>query len=462
MELNSIAWWIAISLIGLWFVIAVYVVIRAWININKVNFYILDSIPAVFSTLGVFGTFLGIAAGLERFNVDDIEASIPTLLDGMKTAFWSSIIGIFLGLIFAKFIAAIKHKWDKAGVITSEEVQKLSDLITAIKESNEENKRQFAELRAAISSDKDDSLSTHFVKLRQQTRENGDAMLKALGGDGETSLLTQMQRMREEQRAIGTETGGRVDQIRETVMSSQELIARKFDEFTSLMEKSNTEALVKAIENVIGGFNDKLTELIDRLVRENFEELNRSVKSLNDWQRENKEQVATLIAQFKDVSERLQVSAETIGSIATSTDKLVNNDSALVQLVNELEQVLISETNLRESMVQLNASTADMKETSATLHEWVEKETTFAEAVERLIESLKEIEELRTNADGFWTDVKEHMSEGVGVIKDGSEQLMEQVEELEGEFRERMNQSFISLDKVLQAMVIAYQDRAKR
>ncbi|MBK7113716.1 MAG: hypothetical protein IPH60_14880 [Flavobacteriales bacterium] len=94
--------------------------------------------------------------------------------------------------------------------------------------------------------------------------------------------------MREEQRAIGTETGGRVDQIRETVMSSQELIARKFDEFTSLMEKSNTEALVKAIENVIGGFNDKLTELIDRLVRENFEELNRSVKSLNDWQRENR------------------------------------------------------------------------------------------------------------------------------------------------------------------------------
>ncbi|MBK7113717.1 MAG: hypothetical protein IPH60_14885 [Flavobacteriales bacterium] len=89
--------------------------------------------------------------------------------------------------------------------------------------------------------------------------------------------------------------------------------------------------------------------------------------------------------------------------------------------MNELEQVSISETNLRESMVQLNASTADMKETSATLHEWVEKETTFAEAVERLIESLKEIEELRTNADGFWTDVKEHMSEGGG-HQDGSEQ----------------------------------------
>lgn len=462
MDLNHIVSWAAYSLIALWLLISVFVVIRAWININSVNFYILDSIPAVFSTLGVFGTFLGIAAGLEKFDVDDIESSIPTLLDGLKTAFWTSIIGIFLGLLFAKFIAAVKHKWDKAGVITSEEVQKLSDLIAAIRESNDENKRQFAELRAAISSNNDDSLSTHFVKLRQQTRESGDAMLKALGGDGETSLLTQIQRMREEQLTVGKETGGRVDQIRETVKTSQELITRKFDEFTSLMEKSNTEALVKAIENVIGGFNDKLTELIDRLVKENFEELNKSVKSLNDWQRENKEQVAALITQFKDVSERLKVSAQTVGSIAASTDKLVNNDSTLVQLVKELEDVLIKETNLRESMVRLNTSTDEMKETSATLKDWVAKEATFAGAVEKLIASLKEIEELRTNAKGFWTDLKKQMNDGVDVIREGNEKLMDDVERMESSFRERMNQSFISLDKVLQAMVIAYQDRANR
>lgn len=462
MDLNVLAWWGSIALISLWFLISIYVIIKAWGNINTVNFYILDSIPSVFSTLGVFGTFLGIAAGLEKFDVDDIEASIPSLLNGMKTAFWTSIIGIFLGLLFAKIIAAVKHKWDKAGVITSEEVQKLSDLITAIKESNEENKRQFAELRAAISSDKDDSLSTHLVKLRQQNRESGDAMLKALGGDGETSLLTQVQRMRQEQTDAAKEVIRNMDWVKVTMKQGQELMVQKFDEFSDLLEKSNTEALVKAIENVIGGFNDKLSELIDRLVKENFEELNKSVKSLNDWQRENKEQVATLIAQFKDVSDRLQVSAQTIGSISVSTDKLVNSDSALVQLVKELEDVLIKETNLRESMIRLNTSTDEMKETSAALHQWIQKETTFAEAVERLIVSLKEIEELRTNAKGFWTDVKKQMNDGVDIVKEGNKQLMGQVERMDDQFRERMNQSFISLDKVLQAMVIAYQDRAKR
>jgi hypothetical protein len=453
---------IAFSLICGWAIFSLYTINKAWRDINSVNIYILESIPSIFSTLGVFGTFLGIAAGLHLFNVDDIESSIPSLLDGMKTAFWTSIIGIFLGIVAGKAVNMVKHKWDKAGVIKSEEVQKLADLIGAIKESNDENKRQFKELREAISSGKDDSLSTHFVKLRQQQREGNDAMLKALGGDGETSLLTQMQRMREEQLTIGKETGSHVELIRETVRSNQELIARKFDEFTALMEKSNTEALVKAIENVIGGFNEKLTDLIDRLVKENFEELNKSVKSLNDWQKENKEQVAALTAQFKDVSERLQISAKSIESITHSTDTLVNNDGALAKLVKELEEVLVNESMLKQSMEKLNTSTGQLQESSNTLHTWMENEKKFAESVSNLIKSLKEIEELRNNASGFWTDIKNNMNEGVGVLKSGNEEMKRQVQLLERSFQERMNQSFIALDKVLQAMVAQYQERANQ
>jgi hypothetical protein len=456
------AFWVAIGLIAIWLILSVILLVRGWVNINKVNIYIMESIPSVFTTLGVFGTFLGIAVGLQDFDVENIEASIPNLLSGMKTAFWTSIIGIFLGVVSAKFVSAVKHRWDKKGVITSEEVQKLADLITAIKESNEENKRQFSELRAAISSDKDDSLSTHFVKLRQQSREGTDAMLKALGGDGETSLLTQIQRMRQEQVDAAKELTQNMDWVKVTMKQGQDLMVQKFDEFTELLEKSNTEALVKAIENVIGGFNDKLSELIERLVKENFEELNNSVKNLNDWQKENKEQVATLIAQFKDVSANLQMSAVSINSIAQSTDTLVNNDSALVKLITELEAVLVKETNLRESMELLVNSTDNMKESSETLNSWIDREKTFADSVGRLIEALKEIEQLRTNAKGFWTDLKKQMNDGVDIVKEGNKQLMGQVERLDDQFRERMNQSFISLDKVLQAMVIAYQDRAKR
>lgn len=41
-----------------------------------------------------FFTFLGIAEGLYEFNPQKIDASIPTLLDGLKTAFIASVVGV--------------------------------------------------------------------------------------------------------------------------------------------------------------------------------------------------------------------------------------------------------------------------------------------------------------------------------------------------------------------------------
>ena len=254
--------------------------------------------------------------------------------------------------------------------------------------------------------------------------------------------------------------------MNENISKSRELIAVKFEEFTELLEKGNTEALVKAIENVIGGFNERLSELIDRLVKENFEELNRSVQRLNQWQMENKEQVAKLIDQFRDVSDRLQVSSETLSSIAENTNKLTNEDSILKRLIEELQQVMVDNTLFRDSLEQLksssetmNESTTHLRESSHQLDEWITKEARFADAVEDLIDSLKEIEKLRDDSGEFWADIKEKMEEGVGVIEGGNELLMERVNSLEESFQKRLNTSFKSLDKILQSMVMEYARR---
>jgi hypothetical protein len=50
------------------------------------------------TSLGVLLTFFGIWQGLQGFDVTDTEASIPTLLEGLKLAFGSSITGLFTSL----------------------------------------------------------------------------------------------------------------------------------------------------------------------------------------------------------------------------------------------------------------------------------------------------------------------------------------------------------------------------
>ena len=52
-------------------------------------------------SLGVLGTFLGIALGLFYFDVTDIKTSLPLLLEGLKTAFITSGVGIFFSIIIS-------------------------------------------------------------------------------------------------------------------------------------------------------------------------------------------------------------------------------------------------------------------------------------------------------------------------------------------------------------------------
>jgi hypothetical protein len=58
--------------------------------------------PTILTTLGIFATFLGIALGLSEFDVNNVQASVPALLGGLKTAFWASVAGVG-GALLLKF-----------------------------------------------------------------------------------------------------------------------------------------------------------------------------------------------------------------------------------------------------------------------------------------------------------------------------------------------------------------------
>ena len=56
--------------------------------------------PMLLTSLGILGTFVGIVVGLVHFKPDDIDASIPALLEGLKTAFITSLVGMGSAILF--------------------------------------------------------------------------------------------------------------------------------------------------------------------------------------------------------------------------------------------------------------------------------------------------------------------------------------------------------------------------
>ena len=64
-------------------------------------------------SLGVLGTFIGIAIGLFHFDVTHLKESMPLLLEGLKTAFITSGVGIFFSIIISIF----KPKQEKSEML---------------------------------------------------------------------------------------------------------------------------------------------------------------------------------------------------------------------------------------------------------------------------------------------------------------------------------------------------------
>lgn len=86
--------------------IAVITALTFFFHFYRYSIRTAEVAPNILTSIGIFGTFLGVALGLWHFDTADIHGSVPKLMDGLKTAFWSSIVGL-LGALTLKIRGAV-------------------------------------------------------------------------------------------------------------------------------------------------------------------------------------------------------------------------------------------------------------------------------------------------------------------------------------------------------------------
>ena len=154
--------------------------------------------PNILTSIGIFGPFLGVALGLWYFDTSDIQGSVPKLMDGLKTAFWSSIVGL-LGALTLKIRGAMSQT----------------------------GRREKAQTRVATIDDLDASLK-HLADQMNPELEQG--------------LPQQLARQHQQSLAA-------MSQVVNTLESYEERMA-----------EANAKALISAIETVMREFNTKINE----------------------------------------------------------------------------------------------------------------------------------------------------------------------------------------------------------
>ena len=240
------------------------------------------------ATLGMLGTFVGIMHGLMGFNADDIQKSVPPLLIGMKTAFLTSIAGLIVFLLLRVTSALLPRRIGKIDVATVKPEHLL-------------------------------------LELR--------AIRNALNADQDGSLITQLQK------------------IRTTVSDKGDDLSSKFEAFAQTMTKNNTEALVKALRDVIIDFNTKITEQFG----DNFKQLNIAVGALVTWQEQYRTTMEMLIPELKRTTEQLQNSNERFRQGLDASAAFLSNVQAIERLTGVLEKTVTGingERTLMESALK--------------------------------------------------------------------------------------------------------------
>lgn len=253
---------------------------------------------------------------------------------------------------------------------------------------------------------------------------------------------------------------GEVDEIETKMAETNQLLTAKFDEFSELLKKSNTEALVEVMKKVTEEFQKQMNLLISKLIQENFEQLNASVERLNQWQEENKAMIASLTKQYKDMATSFEGTSTTLETVGKDTKQLVSDGGKLQQIIDTLSKVMIDDkkfveisTNLsdtaeltKQNMIQFDTSTK-------TLNEWVRKQRNFVDGVQKLIEKLEELNKIKDYNEQFWKGTKKSLEEGVGYISQGSKTLNQQLTELDRQFYARLSTTLAELDTCIQAMI---------
>lgn len=419
------------------------------------NSYIFEAIPPVFPTLGIFCTALGITIGIWGFDTSNIESSLPQLLKGLRLAFIATMAGILGLIIFQKITAIIQKQIDdnpNRPKKQTDELSALSELSFAVAELRMENEKQTEKLIQSIGTDLENKIGTKLSALEKELGE-----IKTSINESKQSIVSEVGKLREEQRITSEKANKNTDDIIKAMSSNNELIRKKFDEFSELLRQNNTEALVEVMKSATEQFNSQMSELINRLVQENFAELNNSVKNLNDWQKQNKEQIQTLTDNFKKTTEMFDISATTLKEVATNTKSLTDDDGKLGQIVNELKRVMIEDGKFQEitnkltiTIDTLSSTTESFDETTKKLNDWVKTEKNFKEAAQILITKLEEFRDL--NGD-VWEKYRKEMTKAVSIIKDTSTRLGEDLDNINSEFYGRLNDTLTNLDQCIQRFV---------
>ena len=363
--------------------------------------------PAAAMTGGIFGTFLGIFIGLWNFDAGNINDSIPSLLSGLKTAFITSLVGIGASLILRwRFGHYDDEEARDEKVVSQEPIEVLRQTANGV------------------------------ASLSESVKAIGEMVVSCFRSEEEWSLLSQLKLIRTEMNDLRRD------------------ITKSLEEFGKKVAELGTEAMIKALQEVIQDFNAKLSDLVGA----EFKQLKEAMIKLVDWQENHKRAVDQMQQQLTDYLTQVRSSAELLEraskSIHSTSEHLDSVDGSLSAIAVSADQL----SDHAESLKAQNAQLAELLIQVRTLGE--EAKTVLPNVSAHINEATKALSLAAENTCSHLEEASAKVSDVVtGVAKSiegasaaHSEKVTKSVDEIAAGLEKTLDQSLRSLGGELAAL----------
>ncbi len=257
--------------------------------------HFLSHAPSLMTSLGILGTFVGIVIGLLDFDPANIDESISPLLEGLKTAFTTSLVGMLASILFK-----ISDAWVFAP------------------------KRDFSE-------HKEDITPKDIYKELQVNNQLTKDLINGIAGEQEGSLIGEFKILRTNVSDFKNSTEQGRKEFNKRLWS-------EMNDFAEMLSKSATDQVIEALKQVIVEFNEKLTEQFG----DNFKHLDESVKKLVDWQDQYMRQLAQMTIQYAEGVKAIDHTRDAVEKISEGTEHIPKSMDNLREVM-EVNQHQISE-----------------------------------------------------------------------------------------------------------------------
>ena len=295
-----------------------------------------NTVASILTVIGVFGTFLGIFIGLQAFDIKDIEGSIPDLLDGLKLAFLTSLVGIGSAILLKGIAAPLFQTFQKGKNPIELERGNFIDALKSIETSGEIN------LRAQLV-----TLNTTLKKEGSETREVLDNIKTDLAGKHDELIRSQVKEHRETREMLmsmkteivsikGALTGENESTVFAQLQELTSTVSEKVGEIAAKVGEVATGQLIEALREVIRDFNKNLTEQFG----ENFKQLNEAVGRTVEWQEQYRQQMNELAEEFRIAAQSIEQSRESVKQIAEASGEIAESSCSIVTCVEDMEPLL--------------------------------------------------------------------------------------------------------------------------